>query len=401
MALVSHTIVSRYTPQHREPVTLPVEPQDDPWQTESSFGRAQRLHSRSAPLFVAASLEYDEYGMPKTDAGIDPAQSASCDVAVEDVSAWYRSLTGKDRKLDEQPPPPLLPPNMPPATSPSPSSDIDTRHGDENIEPSPGSQPASHRRNWFTAQLPSPDHPQRISKPSTLADLLSRNPPPLSSEPAFKPPVFLVLGPANKGFAMLQRKGWREGEGLGSARVEQRPREGRGVKRCVGGALQQEHGTEAHKSALRPPVHPAITRMDNMNPEVIDLTSDSEHDAKRELVDLTLSDSELESDVEPDLLRSPEISSASSPNVHGMTLLTPLTTTLKADRLGIGLKAARPSSAKAKAVTHTSAALAAHIRAGNQARKEKAGYGRRSRGFARRKRQEERERVGMLAYMNS
>jgi len=50
--------------------------------------------------------------------------------------------------------------------------------------------------------------------------------------------------------------------------------------------LQQEHGTEVHKSALRLPVHPA--RMDNMNLEVIDLTSDSEHDAKREVVDLTL-----------------------------------------------------------------------------------------------------------------
>ena len=54
----------------------------------------------------------------------------------------------------------------------------------------------------------------------------------------------------------------------------------------MGGALQQEHGTKVHKSALRPPMY--LARMDNMNPEVIDLTSDSEHDAKREVVDLTL-----------------------------------------------------------------------------------------------------------------
>jgi len=204
---------------------------------------------------------------------------------------------------------------------------------------------------------------------------------------------------------MLQRQGWREGEGLGSARVERKPGEGLGVKKSVGSALPRERIRELHKPVLGgQPECPTMTRMDDMVPEVIDLTSDSEHVVQREVVDLTLSDSESQSDVELvelDLWRSPEIPPASPPKPHGVTLLTPITTTLKADRLGIGLKAARRSSAKAKAITHTSAALAAHIRTGNQARQDKSRHGRGSRGFARRKRQEERDRMGMLAYMNS
>ena len=82
--------------------------------------------------------------------------------------------------------------------------------------------------------------------PSTLADLLSRNPPPRPSEPTFRPPVFLTIGPSNKGFAMLERKGWQEGEGLGSARVERKPKEGLGFLKGV-----NERNTEQRKPGFQ------------------------------------------------------------------------------------------------------------------------------------------------------
>jgi len=198
---------------------------------------------------------------------------------------------------------------------------------------------------------------------------------------------------------MLQRKGWQEGEGLGSGRVERKPREGLGMKKSAEDAFKLERDAEEWKLVLRRPGRTTSALIEDANREVIDLTlDDSNHGMKHDVVNLTLSDSESESDVElDDLLQT----SDSVPEPHGTTLLTPIPTTLKADRLGIGLKAARRTSAKAKAVTHTSAALRAHIRSGNQVRKEKAQHGRGSRGFARSKRKEERERLRMLAYLNS
>jgi len=54
----------------------------------------------------------------------------------------------------------------------------------------------------------------RSSSSNSLADILARHPPSTNAQP-FRPPVFLYLGPSNKGWwAMLQNQGWYEGEDL-------------------------------------------------------------------------------------------------------------------------------------------------------------------------------------------
>ena len=389
MSLVCHTIVSRYTPQQRDPITA-VDEDGDPWQTESSFGPTQRLHSRPAPKFVPAAMEYDEYGMPKVAKRLEPQFDKSRDYSM-DVSAWYRSLTTRGCvKLEEQPS--IAEPLCPPPTasisqsSPRPHAPVQGSHILHPI-----------KHNWFTSSS-SHETATHTSKSSTLADLLSRNPPPLPSEPTFTPPVFLTLGPSNKGFRMLQRKGWQEGEGLGSARVEGKSKTGLGYSRALEAAFRE--GNTGQCKLISQPLPHAMFLGDAKH-EVIDLTLsdlESQQDSIREVVDLTLSDSDEDGKDAGDLPQAP----SSQPTPHGTTLLTPIPTTLKADRLGIGLKAIRHSQkVRAKAVTHTSAALAAHIRSGRETREERARHGRGSRGFARAKRKAERERVDLLAYMKS
>ncbi|KAH6911389.1 hypothetical protein BKA70DRAFT_1267524 [Coprinopsis sp. MPI-PUGE-AT-0042] len=84
----------------------------------------------------------------------------------------------------------------------------------------------------------------------------------------------------------------------------------------------------------------------------------------------------------------------------GRALLAPIATVLKADRMGIGLKPktiAGPSGAyriPQKRVTHNAAAMAAHIRAGEELRRQKRDHGR---GQPK----EATERKEMLAYLNS
>jgi hypothetical protein len=84
------------------------------------------------------------------------------------------------------------------------------------------------------------------------------------------------------------------------------------------------------------------------------------------------------------------------------SLLTPIPTILKSDRLGIGLKAKTegPYKQSKKRVTHNQAALASHIRAAEEMRRKRAEVGRGRRGFAKVRRREEKERKQMLAYLN-
>jgi len=88
---------------------------------------------------------------------------------------------------------------------------------------------------------------------------------------------------------------------------------------------------------------------------------------------------------------------------HNRTaLVTPLPTILKSDRLGIGLKAKTvgPYKASQKRVTHNAAALAAHIKAAEEMKRQKKKLGHGRRGLARQHKQQVKERAELLAYMN-
>jgi hypothetical protein len=121
----------------------------------------------------------------------------------------------------------------------------------------------------------------------------------------------------------------------------------------------------------------------------------------RQVVDLTLSSDEEEED-HNDAFAQPALARP-TPHPHdGTALLTPIPTTLKSDRLGIGLKAKTygPHRASQKRVTHNQAALARHVQVGEEMRQRQKAIGRGRRGYARESRKEQEDRRSLLAYMN-
>lgn len=357
MSLVCHRIVSNYAPRDDETAENEIE-QDGAWEKEQVFGNTRRLHSKPAPTFIPAALRYDEFGIPKIEEE-EEVQVAQVPKCREDVALWYRGITVKKESRTE--------------SSITKTNKIITKFANTStLNPNTLqiaiAKAIPSKPNWFSTRPLHGSEPENANPtPSSLADLLSRNPPPLPSEPAFTPPIFLALGPSNKGFAMLQKKGWKEGEGLGKI-----PRADLEVK-------------VAQK----------------LRPEVIDLTqSDSENEGG--LATGPTCESESETEDEPDEpLEDSEMDSSTSavdayePSAHGGTaLITPLGTVLKADRLGIGLKARRTK----RVVTHSPAELATFVR--KKRRLEKQKWGRGSKGLARKNREEEQRRVQMLKYLN-
>jgi len=214
MATVTHYIYSHYEPQERKVPEQDIDQaldteEIDPWQTESSFGARRRL--AGAPRFVPAIVSYDEVNNMMGHPAVTTDTQET--MPPNDVSSWYRSLTH----------------------SVSPRAGLDTASA--SVSPVSASQQSSSRaprgptavgsggrrqdrranKDWFISRAlgsePSTASPTPIQ---TIADILSRDPPPSPSDKPYTPPVFLALGPSNKGFAMLQQSGWNEGEALGA-----------------------------------------------------------------------------------------------------------------------------------------------------------------------------------------
>lgn len=210
---------------------------------------------------------------------------------------------------------------------------------------------------------------------------------------------------------MLQKSGWSEGEPLGpyvSRRQE---------------LIAQERQPVAGPSNPGKRKGAVETRSTEIAIEGCD---DIVEVKKEQIIDLTLSDEEgvssseegtpdeyaMELDDEASQSPNPppaDLSTASSrfssswgEGHGGKTLLTPLPTVLKSDRLGIGLKAKTvgPYKTSQKRVTHNAAALAAHAKANEERKLFKQKVGRGSRGFARAAKREGEKRKNLLAYLN-
>ncbi|KAI0350375.1 hypothetical protein OH77DRAFT_1463919 [Trametes cingulata] len=390
MATVTHYIYSHYDPpkhQGSESIEEAVEEGkgEDPWVTESTFGAMRRI--RNAPRFVPANISYDEVN--------NMIGGASSSIPREEepkpsthVSSWYKSLPRASSAPaigPEASPPPAVP-------SPAPRSAQELPRASEGVS-KPSGPAASSRRNrtdWFISKaiMSEPASPRATPTP-TLADILSREPPPEPKDQPFVPPVFLHIGPSNKGFAMLQQSGWSEGEALGA------------------GAARRTLSQKAREK------RPAKTILDDpqlyVKTEQREITLDGDDDVREvrkvEVVDLTLSDSEEDDDVEA-LSGTPTGApgaGSSTPSHNPTALLTPIATVLKSDRLGIGLKAKTvgPYKESKKRVTHNQAALAAHIRANEEMRMRKALLGRGAKSFARIAKAEAESRKRLLASLNA
>ncbi|RPD54639.1 hypothetical protein L226DRAFT_535790 [Lentinus tigrinus ALCF2SS1-7] len=417
MATVTHYIYSHYDPPKRKDaedeqlVAEDVEEDaQDPWLTESTFGVNRRL--KNAPRFVPAIVSYDEVNnMIGGASSAIPSEEPPPPSA--QVSSWYRSLTRATSAPVIGPqasPPPSVSPSPPPDTPPVEPPERQTRTppvAGPSRSPRPSSRPipssaalgvgpSSHRliaplprnkNNWFiTNAIRSEPSSSRSTPTPTLADIFTREPPPEPKDQPFVPPVFLHIGPSNKGFAMLQQRGWSEGEALGASA----PR-----RTLTQKALEKR---------------PARTILDDrplsikMEEREVALGEDDEvrEVRKVEVVDLTLSDSDedLEKDTAPHT--ASEFHKA-VPSHNPNALLTPIATVLKSDRLGIGLKAKTvgPFKESKKRVTHNQAALAAHVRATEEIRMRKALLGRGSKSFARIAKAEAESRKRLLAHLNA
>uniref|UniRef100_D8PXB1 G-patch domain-containing protein n=1 Tax=Schizophyllum commune (strain H4-8 / FGSC 9210) TaxID=578458 RepID=D8PXB1_SCHCM len=318
------------------------------------------------------------------------------------VADWYRSLASRSSSAG--------PSSTSGATAPTNSSDPLSRPRtapSSSAQPQPPSrtQPAPAKKpdknDWFIQNvLRNPDEQLHQPAPSasSLADILARDPPPKPKEQPFKPPVFLALGPANRGWGMLQKSGWREGDTLGPNARKPSP-----------AVPPSRKGKERASSS-------------HIKSEPVEFALDDDGELKEvrqvEVVDLTLSDSEFDEDDDAMALDDPEPDKRPVDVVKEelsddedlpdgddgrRALVKPIATVLKSDRLGIGLKAKTvgPYKASKKRVTHNAAALAAHIRAAEQVRRQNAEMGRGHRAYERQDKREQRQRRDLLAYLNS
>ncbi|KZT73915.1 hypothetical protein DAEQUDRAFT_721406 [Daedalea quercina L-15889] len=390
MATVTHYIYSHYDPEQREElqkatgqIPEPEEP-GDPWQTESSFGAQRRL--AGAPRFVPAIVSYDEINNMM---GVPQVTPATAEEPSVEVSSWYRSLTRSSSVPVIEEERPIASTSTLPTIPRSPSPSVST----SSVQPKPL---RSNRNDWFiTRALRSEPQTGRSTPAETLADILSRDPPPDSSGKSFTPSVFLHLGPSNRGYAMLEKSGWNEGEPLGAGVV----RRARGAEEATPpGSVKDEKGKACVKEEQREVKwDPDGDICEVRKVDVIDLTlsesEDEPEDSKAETDDPDL----------PNLSTSSPVAEMDASSFHNpKALLTPLPTILKSDRLGIGLKAKTigPYKASKKRVTHNQAALARHIRETEELRRMKSLVGRGTKGFARLAKAETESRRRLLASLN-
>lgn len=401
MATVTHIIRSEYDSADRERLereTGQLDEDADPWQTESSFSAQRRL--RVVPTFVPATIQHDEWGEPSPSTLLSTARRSEMDSASTETAQWYKSLarTHAPNPIRNDA---LQAPAQRSSSAPAPEDSPKHTKSQHNRE-------AINKNNWFIRRaLRSEPSTPPSSPAASLADILARDPPPLPSEQRYKPPVWLHIGPSNKGFAILQRSGWNEGEGLGAHTARFSDAHSTGAvletetQTEVGEAssrLTTRHGTSSAKGKEREGAM-LYQRVTAAAADVIDLTtqSDSEPDEDVDGGIEAFEAAPSHPDMPTQLLHD-----TSAPSHEQKSLLTPIPTVLKADRLGIGLKAKTegPYRQSKKRVTHNASALTRHIRASEEMRKKKAEMGRGRRGFAKSHKREEEKRKWMLAYLN-
>ncbi|KAJ7016653.1 hypothetical protein C8F04DRAFT_1160112 [Mycena alexandri] len=355
MATTAFTIYSHYDPAQREQLEretgqVPLEGEEvdsgEAWEAEARLA----FHKRQLPppRFVPA----------QRDSIVEPPKSNPHPTPASDVAGWYRSLTETTN------PRPRV--ASQPAAAAGPSTTTMRRPPERR-----------DKNNWFIMNAIASEPPPVAAAPSTLADILERDPP----QQGYTPPVWLALGPANRGFAMLQNSGWSEGEPLGPGIV----------RRCIASDREPQ---EMIPTTAGNQVH-MLVKEEEIIEEPID-----------EVIDLTMSDSESSEESDPENGPIHDNTTSISEDTEGSlrkALITPIATVLKSDRLGIGLKAKTvgPYKASQKRITHNAAAMSAHTKAAEELRKQKKKMGRGHRGFARQKKVEETNRKELLAYMNA
>ena len=466
MATRSYTIVSHYTPptsDHNDdaPGSADEGSEGDELEQEKIWQTGPLYKSRSAdsdiyvshraahpPRFVPAVLSHEAHetfslSEQSTTAFQLERSRPLADSEKEGLGSWYKSLRSTtDSKVQEAQSTigPVVSTEIPASTPPPTHSPRRTVH----TKPKPSKKRKTRPHDWFILNaLPTStqtSHPSSttFSSSSSLADILSRAPPPLpgSNDPKFIPPLRTKLGPGNRGYILLAQQGWKEGEGLGSWRT-------RPITQSLAAAEDEAQGSDA---AVEGGELGLVDAAESTSPMGEDSRETDVPDASvktPQIIDLTVSDDdsayESSEDIIPSSLPLPEPSATEIDDVREdldpsrTVLLAPLKTYLKSDRLGIGARP-KPSSSfaslhhsrtqkhtssttsntsstsvKRKPLTDTAQAMYDARDKERRKREEEhralmlrlKGGKRGSKGFAAVKREDERRRKDLLAYMNS
>ncbi len=396
MATVTHYIYSHYNPEENTVETAP-EGQDEnlgpdeQWQREAP--QSSRLQG-PAPQFVPATISYEDWSSCLASSSNNSAVDSSKKSLGNSLSGWYRSLTSRVSTS---------------SSKGSPSSS----HAHHDFPLTNKTSIPKSKNNWFITNAIQSGQSSPNSTPApSLAEILSRDPPPLPSERKYTPPVWLEIGPSNKGFGMLQRAGWNEGEALGPNVVRRKPSEN---LLAIDGLFDTKD-VKGKVRARRTSSSSIIVRQETKEVKVENIDGVTELQ-KFDVIDLSL-DSDADSDSSStkgesgDASRTGNLTASQSVHEHlqeeadtsaygHRALLTPIATVLKSDRLGIGLKAKTvgPYRISQKRVTHNAAVLAMHTKTSKESRRRKELFGRGKRGFERRHKKEEEHRQAMIEYL--
>lgn len=163
------------------------------WDLAAESSLSGKRVPKPFPQFVPASSTYSELSRNGDDNDASNLRVAA------DTAQWYRSMVSQSTV------------NHPEAKI---HPDTKTTH-DSEFKQRQTTHVEIDKKSGFSEGAMSEAEMQTASTSSvsTLADMLARNPPPSSGR--FQPPVWLAIGPSNKGYAMLEQSGWTEGEGLG------------------------------------------------------------------------------------------------------------------------------------------------------------------------------------------
>ena len=384
MATVTHYIYSHYDPDNPQTPEEPIDI-DEAWEQEAP--RLNRLQG-PAPQFVPATIPYYDCDSGQAFLFKNSTNVESSNALGSSLSEWYRSLTSSR----------VSTPDIPASSLKKPLH--------ETVTPITRFPAPVNKNNWFIMNAIQSQPSSSTSAPS-LAEILDRDPPPLPSQKKYTPPVWLEIGPTNKGFEMLQKAGWNEGEPLGPAVVRRKP-----VEHILPDELFQTRKHKGKAKASQNAPNSMILRKETREVEVDDMDDITEL-RQIDVIDLSMCSDDAHSDSSSSSEEG-SISEETSPHGRAQTsqshdnaayepkaLLTPIPTVLKSDRLGVGLKAKTlgPYKASQKRVTHNAAALAVHTKSAEESKRRRELFGRGRRGFERRHKKEEERRQAMIAYL--
>ena len=377
MALNAFTIYS-----HPEPIKESKISDLSPELDEGAQGPSSKPLVRIPNNFVSAKGDYDEFGR------LTGTPEVAIDVNAKDMGSrarigdWYSSLQRTQTPAT--------------LTSAPRSQSPHTSHS-RSTAPTASTSHAAHTTNWFKPLVPDL---QNTPTADSLAEMLKRDPP--DSQNPLIPPVHYALGPQNRGYEMLTKGGWEEGQPLGpTSKRTQRP------------------SSEATSSSYM-----KKEKWATLTGDMPKLVLRDEHDGSTLLVDITNAEEDDEEESETsDEEENNGLFSADDPTQEetGMivdarqdgrsqdkAILTPIPVVLKNDRTGLGL------TKKKRLVTHSSLALRHHIQQGKLERRNHATearqmerdymrgmYGRGKRAYARKAAAEQEKRKRIRELMNS